>query len=133
MSDKRQADERTGGRASWHDATVWLTEYDVEAGWGPVEVELESGATVGDRNDWAWATIDPPVSMAGKERSSVLLGARHQGDTVRPTRGRWPMHVYVCAPKDGVTIRDTLRAEDVTIGAWGLLHESRDRAQADKF
>jgi hypothetical protein len=96
-------------------------------------VDLVGNATIGERSDWAWATLDPPLFVAGKERSRVLLGARHQGDTVWPTQGRWPMHVGVCAPKDGATVDDSLRAEDVTIGAWGLLHESPNRAEVDKF
>jgi hypothetical protein len=32
---------------------MWLTSYDIEPGWGPIEVNLVAHASIGQRTDWA--------------------------------------------------------------------------------
>jgi hypothetical protein len=112
---------------------VWLTSYDVEPSWGPIEVDLDGEASIGERNDWAWVDLRQPLRLDGEPRVRVLLGARHRGNSVWVEPERWPMHVYVCVPKQGVgTTSSHYGREDVTIH-WGLLHLSRERADTDQY
>jgi len=44
------------------------------------------------------------------------------------------MHVYVCIPNDDAAQNsDELSRDQVTIVAWGLLHESPERAAVDEY
>lgn len=65
-------------------ALYWLTQYDVGRSWDPVEVRFLGGSAIGDRTDFRWARVRPQVL---RNREMVLLGVRHQGDTLdTPTR-----------------------------------------------
>ena len=76
----------------------------------------------------------PPIRLDGQARSRVLLGSRHRGDSVWTQPERWPMHVYVCvANDDAAQNSDELTRDQVTNAAWGLLHESPERAAADEY
>lgn len=114
------------------DRAVWLTSYDPEDVWPPVEIELTSRVRVGERDDLAWGRLSEPIPLADGLRDRVLVGARHVGDSVWSEPERWPMHVYLCAASvDGEP--GTLAREQVSIERWGLLHQTRERADADKF
>jgi len=112
---------------------VWLTSYDIDPPWGPIEANLVREAGIGERTDWAWADLDPPLEVNGEFRARVLLGARHQGGSVWSEPERWPIHVYVCLAKPGAETRDRLAPADVTIQYCGLLHQSRERARVDLY
>jgi hypothetical protein len=112
---------------------MWLTSYDIEPRWGPIEVNLVGHASIGQRTDWAWATLEPPLRIDGKNRDRVLLGARHQGDSVWSEPGWWPVHVYVCVPEVAAESRNDFTREQVTNAYWGLLHQSRERAEIDQY
>jgi hypothetical protein len=121
------------GCRPWEHLGMWLTSYDIESGLGPIEVNLVAHASIGQRTDWAWATLEPPLRIDGKARDRVLLGARHQGGSVWSEPGRWPVHVYVCVPEVAAQSRNDFTREQVTIAYWGLLHESRERAEIDQY
>ncbi len=112
---------------------MWLTSYDIEPVWGPIEVNLVGRARIGHRTDWAWATLDPPLRIDGKARDRVLLGARHQRDSVWSEPERWPVHVYVCVPEATAESRNDFTREQVAIAYWGLLHQSKERAEIDQY
>jgi hypothetical protein len=113
---------------------MWLTSYDVDPGWGPVEADLVGQASIGERTDWAWAVLGAPIRIEDEPRTRVLLGSRHQGGSVWSDPERWPIHVYVCVPKrdspDGIV--GSFDADQVRIAYWGLLHQSRERAEVDE-
>jgi len=44
---------------------MWLTSYDIEPEWGPIEVNLAGHASIEQRTDWAWAAVDPPLRIGG--------------------------------------------------------------------
>lgn len=111
---------------------MWLTSYDPEDVWPPVEVELVSRVRIGERDDWAWGHLSSPIPCADEMRDRVLIGARHQGDSVWAEPERWPVHVYLCTT-DPEGEPDVLQPDRVTIARWGLLHQSRERAAADKY
>jgi hypothetical protein len=112
---------------------MWLTSYDFEPRGGPIEVNLVGHASIGQRTDWAWVTLEPPLRIDGKDRDRVLLGARHQGNSVWSEPGRWPVHVYVCVPEVAAESRNDFTREQVTNAYWGLLHQSRERADIDQY
>ncbi len=112
---------------------MWLTSFDIEPAWGPVEMNLEGEASMGERTDWAWAVLHQPLRLDGEPRTRVLLAARHRGNSVWSEPERWPLHVYVCVPRAGVdTTSSHFTPEDVTIH-WGLMHQSRERAEMDQY
>jgi hypothetical protein len=117
----------------WEHLIVWLTSYDIDPAWGPIEASLAGEASIGERTDWAWAVLDPPLEVDGQRRSRVLLGARHQGDSVWSEPQRWPMHVYVCLPDSGDDPSRHFTPEQVTNRYWGLLHQTRERAEVDQY
>ena len=112
---------------------MWLTSYDIEPAWGPIEATLVDETSIGERWDWTWAVLDPPLAVDGQPRSRVLLGARHQGGSVWSEPERWPVHVHICLPKNGHETNTHFTREDVTIEYWGLLHQSRERAEVDQY
>jgi hypothetical protein len=117
----------------WEHLSMWLTSYDIEPGWGPIEANLVGGASIGQRTDWAWTVLDPPLQVDGESRARVLLGARHQGDSVWSEPERWPIHVYVCVTQRSHETRNNFTRDEVTIQYWGLLHQTRERAEADQY
>jgi hypothetical protein len=111
---------------------VWLTSYDPEDVWEPVEIQLVSRVQIGARDDLAWGHLTAPIPLGDVVQDRVLIGARHRGDSVWGEPQRWPMHVYLCTTdEDGEPT--ALSREHVTIARWGLLHQSRERAEADKY
>jgi hypothetical protein len=105
----------------------------MEPRWGPIEAHLVSEASIGQRTDWAWAVLDPPLDVGGTTRRRVLLGARHQGDSVWSEPERWPIHVYVCLTDQDDETTEHFARDAVTIQYWGLLHQTRERAEIDQY
>jgi hypothetical protein len=50
---------------------MWLTSYDFEPRWEPFEVNLIGHASIGQRTDWAWATLQAPLRIDGKSTLSA--------------------------------------------------------------
>jgi hypothetical protein len=117
-----------------HDRGVWLTSYDPEHVWLPVEVVLESRVQIGDRRDLAWARLSRSIPLSGQTHyDRVLIGARHVGGSVWETPDRWPVHVYLCTTESEHEGDLVLARDQVTIERWGLLHQTRERAETDEF
>jgi hypothetical protein len=112
---------------------MWLTSYDTVPAWGPLEVNLLGQASIGERTDWAWAVLHPPLVVDGQRRSRVLLGTRHRGNSVWSEPKRWPVHVYVCLAGSDDEASNHFTREEVTNQYWGLLHQSRERAEVDEY
>ena len=112
---------------------MWLTSHDTDPAWGPIETHLVGAVSIGQRTDWAWAFLEPPLRIDGEPRNRVLLGARHQGNSVWSEPERWPIHVYVCVPDSGDETEIHFTRNQVTIAYWGLLHQFRDRANVDRY
>jgi hypothetical protein len=111
---------------------VWLTSYDPEDVWQPVAIELVTRVRVGDREDLAWGNLSEPIPLGDGLTDHVLVAARHVGDSVWAEPQRWPMHVHLCTTEaEGAPT--VLTREEITIARWGLLHQTRERAEADKF
>jgi|tagenome__1003787_1003787.scaffolds.fasta_scaffold16877693_1 hypothetical protein len=102
-----------------------LSPYDPEDLFEATEVTLVSPLRVGNRDDLAWARVDPPIRLMDKDRHVIALGTRHAGDSLWDlSKGGSPVHVYVLlANGDGSELGPDLTADIVTIAAWGLLHE----------
>jgi hypothetical protein len=106
----------------------------MDPAWGPIETNLVGEASIGERTDWAWAVLESPLrTIDGEPRGRVLLGARHQGDSVWSDPERWPIHVYVCVPKRKDEMTSHFTRDQITIAYWGLLHQSRERAELDLY
>jgi hypothetical protein len=113
---------------------MWLTSYDPGGAWPVAEVILGERVQLGQRTDLAWASVTPPIALGDRTRTRILLASRHLGDSVWQTPERWPMHVYVCYVLDeSDESSTTLSREQVRIASWGLLHQSRERADSDPF
>ncbi len=134
LPDAPQADDRQYHNGPPGTVTlVWVTSYDPNNRWPPVETKLHSRATVGQRNDWGWAALSEPIAVGGTLRSRLLIAARHQGDNVWEQPQRWPVHVYLCSVPPEREGAEALDVQEVTIEAWGLLHQSAERATADEY
>ena len=112
---------------------MWLTSYDTDPAWGPIEAYLLGGASIGQRTDWAWATLEPSLLVGGEAPGRVLLAARHQGDSVWSEPERCPIHVYVCVPELADLTGNQFTQDQVTIAYRGLLHRSRERAEVEQY
>lgn len=93
---------------------MWLTSYDIDRGWGPIEASLVGEASIGVRTDWAWVVLDPPlvVMVSPDPGSSWEHGTKGTRSGRSPSGGRF---MYVCLPEsDGETSSHFTR-EDVAI------------------
>jgi len=90
-----------------------------------------------ERSDYVWAKVTPALDAASFGRQGtltcILLAPRHAGETIdAPTA--WPVHVYVCAAKSGVTAcAPEVAPDDLDVLNWGLLYDSRADAEAKKL
>jgi hypothetical protein len=80
---------------------MWLTSYDPGGAWPVTEVTLNERASIGERDDWAWASLTPAIALAGRERARVLVGARHQGKRGVETAGTLAYARHVCITNEG--------------------------------
>jgi hypothetical protein len=103
-----------------------MESYDVEP---PFERRLEASSPlrVGDRHDWYWARVVPPLQVGPHpslrttlDLDIVAVAPRHLGATW--DSGRWPMHVYVCRVIDPAkSMAPDLQADDLSIEYWATL------------
>jgi hypothetical protein len=103
-----------------------LESFDSEPAWACAGTIL-SRLRVGDRTDWAWARLEPPLRVGPHRwlRDSIdvdvfAIAPRHLHATW--TDGPWPLHVYVCRPIDpAATQAEVLGASDLAIEFWATL------------
>lgn len=110
----------------------WLAPFDVDKGYSPRQVEQLGVVRCGERADYSWVRIEPPIERgeAGNhDRIEVaLLAPRHEGYPLESPVSE-PVHVYVCSVRN---ISDQLPAEvaveDVIIRHWGIIYPSQEAA-----
>ena len=100
-----------------------LDSIDVEPSFSRSAAIL-SRLTVGDRDDWAWARVEPAIRV-GPHRSLstpidlavIAIAPRHLYATWED--GPWPLHVYVCRAIDpNRAMAEVLLAGDLSIEYW---------------
>lgn len=113
----------------------WLTQSDVDQGYSPRRVETLGFVTCGQRDDYVWVRLDPPLEpgeAANKERIEIaLLAPRHEGASLAvPVVAA--VSVYVCTLRAGHgQLPAVVRVDDVAIRHWGVVHPSLKEALAE--
>jgi hypothetical protein len=102
---------------------MWLTSYDPNGVWTPVEVRLERAVQIGSRSDHVWSHLEHSIRLQGGQVQRVILGTRHAGFDIWHST-TWPIQAYLCTLPLESAERIDFSPDEVTIAAWGLLHES---------
>ncbi len=101
-----------------------LIAYDPETAFSPRRIRFLLSASVGERDDFVWASVDFPLRQVNDREaatSQILLAARHSGYSVNEPL-ETPMHVYVCNVKEESLLMQTaLEPEVVSIMYWAIL------------
>ena len=103
----------------------WLTPFDTESPYAPRRVDLLHLVTCGERRDYAWVRVDPPIAPGEaaneKQLDYLLLAPRHEGQPLALPVDV-PVHVHVCTVR-GATTEAPLEidASDVEIRHRGIL------------
>lgn len=105
-----------------------LSAYEPPTAFEKRKIVLLERVRCGDRNDYAWCEISPPLEGWKFGRrvplGRVLLAPRFAGDTLFPDPTK-PCHVYVAISSSGIDAGASIAPDDVKIIAWGLLDEGR--------
>ena len=102
-----------------------LAPFDVESPYAPRHVDLLHPVTCGEREDYLWVRLSPPIAPGKaaneEELGYVLLAPRHEGQPLALPIDD-PVHVHVCTVS-GVTTEAPLEIDaiNVEIRHWGLL------------
>ncbi len=104
-----------------------LSSFEPENVYSPREIIIERKLQCGDRDDYVFARVIPPLEGGDFNMSSdidvVILAPRHKGVFIETT-DIWPIHVFVCIViKKELLESLTVKPEDVKIISWGLLEE----------
>lgn len=101
-----------------------LIAYEPETAFSPRKIRFLLNASVGERDDFVWASVDFPLRKANDRDSAtsqILLAARHSGYSVKEALDT-PMHVYVCNVTDeNLMLQTALEPEVVSIMYWAIL------------
>jgi hypothetical protein len=102
-----------------------LEQADVSKSYEPREVHWLQSVRCGDRDDYGWVQLVPPI-LPGQAANTdtlevVLLAPRHKGKTLTGRPVEADIHVYVCSAPRGRGFPAVVSPEDVTIRHWGLL------------
>lgn len=113
-----------------------MASYDVEP---PFErlINVLAPLTVGNRTDWIWAGVSPPLQVGPHRMLTttlaldvVAVAPRHVGLTWEARE--WPMHVYVCRVIDpSKAMARNLHAEDLSIEYWAVVTALDNAAPRD--
>jgi hypothetical protein len=106
----------------------WLTSFDVESPYDPRRVEVVHAVVSGERRDYLWVRVDPPIAAgeaANKDQLAfVLLAPRHDGHPLTVPVLE-PVHVYVCTVRGATTdVPSEVDPSDVEIRHWGIVTPS---------
>jgi Immunity protein Imm1 len=108
----------------------WLRLFDTDSAYAPRRVEVMRAVGSGDRRDYLWVRLDPPLAAgeAGNEEIElVLLAPRHEGHPLAAPLDE-PVHVYVCTVRGATTdVPAQIEPGDVEIRHWGILDPAEDR------
>jgi hypothetical protein len=104
-----------------------LDSWDLEPPFDQRRLTVLSTARCGERTDWIWARVDPPLEV-GPHRwltSTLLLdlvavAPRLVGGNLDV--GPWPVQVYVCRAKaDETRLAAEFSPGDISIEYWGTV------------
>ena len=100
----------------------WLKQSDVDVGFAPRQVEKLKHVACGERDDYIWARLTPPLETASRELlDTVLLAPRHVGFSLAGPLAE-PIDVYVCTVSMPTPDLPYLVApEAVDIRYWAML------------
>ena len=106
----------------------WLTAFDVDRPYGPRRVEVIHAVVCGERSDYFWVRLDPPIGQGeaanDEELDFVLLAPRHEGHPLTVPVAE-ATHVYVCrAPGFPADIPAEVDPSEVEILHWGIVAPS---------
>ena len=92
--------------------------FDPQTAFTEREVEFVKWVRCGERDDYLWAKVLPPfepyVFATNDPIDTVLVGARHQGESLRTISGA--RHVYVCLPKvQELLLADSIEPDQISI------------------
>jgi hypothetical protein len=138
---------RADGRASVRIEIVThflLDSYDLEPPFAQRRLTVLSTARCGERTDWLWVAVDPPLDygprgwlpgMHGLPTPSnvdvLALAPRHLGASLET--GPWPVHVYVCRAKvDETRLAAEFSPDDVAVEYWGTVTPAEDPTASDR-
>jgi hypothetical protein len=121
-----------------------LDSYDLEPPFAQRRLTVLSAARCGERTDWFWVAVDPPLEygprgwlpgMGGlptlRTVDVLALAARHEGASLE--KGPWPVHVYVCRAKaDETLLAAELSPDDIAIEYWGTVTPTEAPAASDR-
>lgn len=111
----------------------WLRSFDVAQPYAARRVRKLRNAQVGDRTDYIWARIDPPIQpgevTTDEPIDLALIAGRHQGYPLSiPVQQE--THVYVCVPRARSNrLAPKLAGDEVINHHWGIIHPTRAGAE----
>ena len=81
----------------------------------------------GDRNDYAWVVVSPPLmpreTGVSTEIGKAIVAPRHQGVYLNRPIQQWPVHVYLLSVPVELEDADEVPPDAASIKAWALLDE----------
>ncbi|HUK76522.1 MAG TPA: hypothetical protein VL117_02870, partial [Thermoleophilia bacterium] len=88
----------------------------------PRRVDKLKSVACGERNDYIWARLIPPLETARRELLDiVLLAPRHVGFSLADSLAD-PMHVYVCTVSGSTPeLPDVVAPEAIDVRYWAVL------------
>ena len=103
---------------------LYITSYEPEDVYGRTMVVLSKTVQCGDRSDYYWATLNPPISREklgiGEDLKQVLLAPRFAGDSIDQA-AETSIHVYICTVESDQFGAQEISPDDVRIVNWALL------------
>jgi hypothetical protein len=80
----------------------------------------------GERSDYAWVDLDPPLKPAetgiSMPLTRVVIAPRHEGVYLDQTEAQWPIHVYLLTTAAELLDHAEVAPDSFKIQAWGLLN-----------
>ena len=108
--------------------TLYLSSFEPQGAYAPREVTFTKAVHCGERDDYVWVRIEPPLKAnelaTNTDIEVALLAPRHEGGSLLAPNS-WPVHVYVCRTRRTPIGSASVPPDDVQILNWGILHEER--------
>jgi hypothetical protein len=78
----------------------------------------------GERNDYAWVELDPPLARLEPGREPIglaVLAPRHEGIRLNEPIAESPVHVMVLAAPDEIAREEVVPPDALSIVAWATI------------